>query len=536
MSELFSKTESTPESQVVSSKTKASRRSTSAAARRVEEIPKELQAYMYLHPTGKLLIVKSKRLDPKVLSFQSRLQKLNQVKQIYPVSIEQLAKARQLYDSSLMKSTETIQDALNLFHSASRVQASDIHIRVFRDYADIFYRVHGSMQFKLQLPGPKARSICSAIYGVMCDIADPTYKPHSFQDARIASTKFLPPNLHGIRVASGPKSDGSVMVLRLLYADTKKVDGSSDTRLKDLGYSIEQRQQIQIMMQRPSGINIISGPTGSGKSTTLKHLLESIAITRTDQNILTVEDPPEYPIAGTVQMPVTNADTDAARKQAFGAAIRASLRMDPDIIMVGEVRDQESARLSLQAAMTGHQVWTTLHTNSAFSIFSRFGELISDGSDSSREIASIADPSLLTGLIFQRLAKTLCEDCKIRLKDNLHLVDPIFLKRLQQFVDIDSSEIYLQGPGCKSCASSGIHGRVAIAEVVTPDSEMCSVIREHGIEAAQLFWLQKRNGRTVTDRAFELIEAGCLDPRVAETTVGVFGLLPTHRELLKSSK
>jgi len=160
------------------------------------------------------------------------------------------------------------------------------------------------------------------------------------------------------------------------------------------------------------------------------------------KHVLTVEDPPEYPILGAVQTPITNAPTEEDRAAEYQKAIKGAMRLDPDIIMLSEVRDPPTARLAVQAAMTGHQVWTTLHANGALAIADRLLDL---------GVAPIllSDPSVVAGLICQRLIKTLCPHCKKPMSEHAHELDHADVDRFARVLDF--RDVYLLGPGCDHC-------------------------------------------------------------------------------------
>ena len=486
----------------------------------VQSIPADLVEFLHL-TDGVLSVVRERMLDPRVLSLKSRFQKLGHVREVRVVSYEEILQLKKEDPTDANEEHSlTIQSTLDLFSRAVKERASDIHIRVHEGYAQVFFRVLGSMTKFFDWPAPFAASICSTIYQVMCDIADPVYNPGTYQDARIAKREYLPKGLHGIRVASGPKVGGVCMVLRLLYNDSGTEDVGSVERLTSLGYNETHVAAINLMMMRPSGINIIAGPTGSGKSTTLKHILEAISLERPELNILTVEDPPEYPIRGAVQMPVTNAATEEERRLAFTSAIRAALRMDPDVIMIGEIRDRESARLALQAAMTGHQVWATLHTNSAFGIITRLVELLAS-SEMPNPMGILADSTVFSGLVFQKLTKTLCPDCRQSLATASDRLDPDLFQRLSKVLDPASRRgVYVAGPGCDRCDGAAIAGRTVVSEVVATDESLLAVLRNSGVEAAKDFWVKEQFGMPVRSHAIEKIKLGIISPKGAEDVIG----------------
>ncbi len=418
--------------------------------------------------------------------------------------------------------SQVIDKAREIFRDAALLKASDIHIRVYRNsHTTILFRLDGSMEPIKDMTWGEGQSLCATIYQSLADVADPTYQPENYQDARIAKAEILPQGVNSIRVASGPHSNGTFMALRVLYEGNKADQlGTMGTSLKGLGYLDVHTKLLDFARRRPSGINIIAGPTGSGKSTTLKNILEAIVRERPDLNILTVEDPPEYPIAGVTQIPVTNADSSVKRSDAFTAAIRFAMRADPDIIMIGEVRDAESADLAIRAAMTGHQVWTTLHANNSFNIINRLNDMMSSP-DRPDPINLLADDSIITSLTFQRLAKKLCPHCREKLETSSVELEKNLVTRLRSVMrrDADLTQIYLTGEGCDKCRK-GVFGRTVIAEVVIPDADLMEVLKKSGVSAARKLWSEEEKSLSIYSHAVIKIINGEIDPRVAEETIG----------------
>ena len=397
--------------------------------------------------------------------------------------------------------------ATEIFRKAVLKRASDIHIRVAtKTKTTILFRIHNDLEQQQEHPSSWGKFLCSAIYTAMSDISDATYEELSRQDGRISSRDKLPPGLDGIRIATTPQVDGNLMVLRLLYNDANQ---SND--ICRLGYAQDQKDLVSLMKRRPTGINIIAGPTGSGKSTTLQRTLLSIhEDCKGTKHIITVEDPPEYPMAGIVQTPVANANTEEERSAAFQEAIKSSMRLDPNVIMIGEMRDTPSARLGIQAAMTGHQVWTTVHANSAFAILDRM-------IDMGVPLNTMTDPTIVTGLICQRLLKVLCPKCKKPLTNVIHNYSNEDQERVLSVIDLSTA--HAKGDGCPNCGDSGIVGRTVVAEVIVPDQVMMGFFKRGNKERAIEHW-RARGGRSMLDLAIQKINAGICDPFLAEDEVG----------------
>jgi len=298
------------------------------------------------------------------------------------------------------------------------------------------------------------------------------------------------------------------MVLRLLYSPT-----SINLDLLSLGYSDSQAKIIEDLESCPTGITIVSGSTGSGKSTTLQRILMRIIQAAAGTiNVITVEDPPEYLIVGAVQTPVSNAKTEEERSAAFQLAIKAMMRLDPDCMMIGEVRDYPSASLAIQAALTGHPLWTTVHANDGFGIITRL-------LDVGVSINLLTDPGVISGLICQTLARVLCPHCKIKILEHPEKKDSREIERLSQKLDLN--KVYAEGYGCDHCKGTGVVGRTVVAEVIRTDYHLLSLIRQHKFEEAMDYWL-KNGGITIKEHARLKVNAGLCDPFDTETLVGKF--------------
>lgn len=475
----------------------------------------EIGKLVYFDESAKILYVsKTHTFHANVRSHIQQLKEKNGYSaEIQQVGMDEIDRKR----SNAKQTALTVGDsemqriAIEIFTKAVGRRASDIHIRVnFKGNTRIFFRIHNDLEQIEEHLSSWGRLLCSAIYMAMCDIADSTYEEHQRQDARISARDKLPTGLDGIRVATTPQVDGSVMVLRMLYNDAGK---SNDVR--ELGYTDNQRRLIALMKRRPTGINIIGGPTGSGKSTTLQRTLLSIHEEASGtKHIITVEDPPEYPMPGIVQTPVANASTEEERSAAFQAAIKATMRLDPNVIMIGEMRDGPSVRLAIQAAMTGHQVWSTVHANSSFAIMDRMVDL-------GIPLNIMSDHSIVTGLICQRLLKVLCNHCKKSPDKALSNYTEIDQDRIMGAIDLANA--CFQGDGCSKCQNSGISGRTVVAEVLVPDQKIMSLLRQGLKEEATDYW-RTTGGTTMLEEAILKINAGLVDPFQAEDEVGPLNL------------
>lgn len=481
------------------------------------ELQPEMQSLVCYLSDGRLLVSKSHRMDPRVRAYVGRLNLLKRTFRVLHVDLSvietayQSASANQVEEKKFTDS-DMQNAAYSLFRRAAINRASDIHIRASKTEAtQIYFRIIGDMEMIEEHTYDYGHALISTIYQAMTDQSDATFTPHTPQDARVAGNDKLPGSLSGIRVATLPQVNGNVMILRLLYKDTRQ---TSD--LGELGFSPEQVESFVRLRRRTTGIIFNSGPTGAGKSTTLQRALTGvIQETAGRKNIITVEDPPEYPIHGATQVPVTNAATEEERAKAFQTTIRAALRSDPDIMMIGEVRDGPAAKLAITGAMTGHPIWTTIHANSAFDIFDR---LI----DMGLSVNKLASHTVISGLIAQRLVKLICPHCRVPLVSEeakkARLDEEI--ERMKSHFERMEDKLYLRGPGCEHCENGqpGYIGRTVIAELIETDEGFMRFIREDDREGAKKYWLDN-GGKTLEMHARDKVLQGLIDPFDAEEEV-----------------
>ena len=189
------------------------------------------------------------------------------------------------------------------------------------------------------------------------------------------------------------------------------------------------------------------------------------------------------------------------------------MRLDPDTIMIGEIRDGASAQNAIRASMTGHQVWTTIHANSALAIIDRLEDLGSP-------LSLITDSTIITGLISQRLVKALCPHCKKKLADHQQEMPAPVLARMRRALLNNLDGVCIVGPGCTHCRQQGTSGRTVVAEIILPDARFFKFVRAGEKQKAIQYWLQELGGETILDDAIEKILAGVIDPRMAEKVVG----------------
>lgn len=320
-----------------------------------------------------------------------------------------------------------------LISQAVQDRASDIHIEPGESYLRVRYRIDGVLKEVQSVPTGIQAGVISR-FKVMADLD--IAERRRPQDGRIAVLH------HGhkidLRVATLPTVYGEKVVLRILD------NSGGAASVSDLGMSERNLSAFRAAYARPNGMILVTGPTGSGKSTTLYTALQEVA--KPTVNVITVEDPVEYRIAGVNQVQV---NTKAGLT--FASALRSILRSDPDVVLIGEIRDHETAQIAVEAALTGHLVMSTLHTNDAPSAVTRLIEM---------GIEPYLVGSALVSVVAQRLARRLCDKCK---RPGTYDEDAL----LQVGLILEEDEELFEAVGCSHCANTGYRGRLAIHEVMT---------------------------------------------------------------------
>lgn len=415
--------------------------------------------------------------------------------------------------------TEVQRRLVSLLAEAGKSGASDVHIADMGAYGLVRFRVRGEMRPAAEISGTLARRLIAVAFnGLGQQNGTPGFSQASRQDARIVSRSVLPPNVHSVRLHAEPiQSDtaarGTLLAMRLLTG-ADAVSGSLGERLAALGYS-EKQCRLMASLAESRGLTLLAGPTGHGKSTTLRHVMESMVISRPDQSYLSVEDPPEYPMAGVRQIQVPTSGGD--RASAYADAIAGAMRCDPDVIMIGEIRWSAAAAAALDAALTGHAVWTTVHAASAFAIARRLtGMLTSAGVPDPRE--TLFGQGVCAGLICQRLMPLNCPSCSLPLSSLTGEARRRLLpKELEAFLEgalgpSAMGGVRLRSPdGCPACGGQGILSRAAAAEIVDCRGEVGRLLSRGEDGAARALW-ERDGGVTIAGRCLGLIAEGRLDP------------------------
>ncbi|RXI98416.1 type II secretion system protein GspE [Anaerobacillus alkaliphilus] len=404
-------------------------------------------------------------------------------------SVEELMESKQIekeQEETVTNEDSPIVKLVNqILQRAVQQKASDIHFDAQETKVAIRYRIDGVLKTERTLPKHMQNMLIARIK-IMSNLnITETRVP---QDGRIkASIDFHPIDL---RVSTLPTVYGEKVVMRILDL------GNSLNDIDKLGFNKINYQRFMSMIKRPTGIVLITGPTGSGKSSTLYAALNKL--NSEEVNIITVEDPVEYQLEGINQIQV-NANVGMT----FAKGLRAILRQDPDVVMVGEIRDKETAEISIRASLTGHLVLSTLHTNDTISTVTRLVDM---------GLEPFLVASSVTGIVAQRLVRRICRDCKTEQELTVRETQ-IFAKR-----GIKAEKVY-KGKGCPTCNMTGYKGRLAIHEILVIDDAIQKMImnnrpvheiRDYAMKVGTIFLvddglIKVKQGLTTTEEILRVV-------------------------------
>ncbi|HHJ3079703.1 TPA: GspE/PulE family protein [Vibrio parahaemolyticus] len=460
---------------------------------------------------------------------------------------------------------DNVKEATALIEQCLKDNASDLHLEVRHDEAKIRRRINGSISELTKLTPHEGKSLGNTIYNVLVTVGAEVFDPNNVQDGLI-DKDLGTMRLRG-RVATSPvQPDGFDMVIRLL----KIQNATKPQSLGTLGYSDCEIKRIEVATNKPSGVIIIAGTTGSGKSTTLQNLLMTKILQEKAQiKVITVEDPVEYFIPNATQISVVR-DKDGDAKKSFDAAVRTAMRQDPDVLMVGEIRDKQSCDLMRSAVQSGHPVYSTVHASSCIATISRLEAL-----GLSRDV--MASQNFLSGLFYQKLLAKVCPHCAKPLKGdtipfrltekdfltslkilnqdsadmwfgryaesnskvsfirylqdsrviNCEQADTVassymmfnnkdkaerLLERIKKVSDVSNDKILFRGAGCKACKHSGIIGRIPVSEGINFDIEMLDMVAKNDEQALTSYWRKNKGGRFALEDAIVKMRLGLVDP------------------------
>ena len=487
------------------------------------ELPKETQGLLAYFSGGCIVISRTHKYDGRVLAFLDLLTKKNRplrvpfysdlglVSAIYAYHENKLGdtvKSRVDYNNQMQK------DFVDIVARAAAQKVSDIHIEV-ADQTTIYFRIDGSMQPVLEFNSGWGESFVRAAFA-SADISNANYAQNEYQSAQkdgrtpLRGTKdlYLPQGVLSIRMQFNPIAFGSrYVVMRLLY------DNPSENITTEQEFGKYEQRLLHRLRSYPTGLVVVAGPTSSGKSTTLvRNMVLMLKEHHYEINLITVEDPVEQKIFGAHQIPVVNTATEEQRESEYTEALAAALRSDPDTLMVGEIRTLAAAQLTVKGALSGHNVWTTLHANSAMAALVRL-------LDMGVEAFKLKEETMMRGLVSMRLFKRLCPHCRERLSD--HPEHSEYNRVMDAFGEVGLKQVYIRGVGCEHCGGTGTHGRIKAGEIIITNSEFLKLALAGDTDAAVKYWLEEMDGRTLKEAASELMLRGIIGVDELERWVGL---------------
>jgi type II secretory ATPase GspE/PulE/Tfp pilus assembly ATPase PilB-like protein len=410
-----------------------------------------------------------------------------QIRECYQVTVEKMieklgpegsgnGEGKDLHDIEVMANEPTVVNLVNLIISTALQEgASDIHFVPFSGSLQLRYRIDGLLQ---EQP-PPPRQLHAALVSRIKIMAD----------MNIAE-RFMPQDGHiqiqhrgqrvDIRVGTMPTIYGESLVMRLLEKNTRALT------IEELGLDPDRSALLSRLVEKPHGLFLATGPTGSGKTTTLYSILSRIYTP--ELKILTIEDPVEYELAGVAQIPVR-----PSRNFTFANGLRSILRQDPDVVMVGEIRDSETAEIAIRAALTGHQVFSTLHTNDAAGAVTRLLDM---------GVEAFLISSALEGVLAQRLVRKICPNCRTETFPNASL-----RAQMQNLGGRPLEGVFHRGKGCDECRGTGYRGRIGIFELLPVGTELQELILQKR-SSAELKTAARKTMLTMHQDALQKAAAG----------------------------
>jgi type II secretory ATPase GspE/PulE/Tfp pilus assembly ATPase PilB-like protein len=377
---------------------------------------------------------------------------------------------------------ERQRDLARLFEEAAAERASDIHMRVLPTHTELKIRVNGRMRALVAMSPEIGQAMIRAAFAVASG-QGATGTDSTFQQGALGNRSgLLPPNVEMIRLQYTPTSDQrGALVMRLKY-----IGSNGDTDVDALGYAPEQVADLRNMRLKTNGMYILAGKVSSGKTTTLQRCLNAMYVEKRGEiSIYAAEDPKELELDGAIQAQIS---AGHSATEAFRTAMKAALRSDPNVIVLGEIRSSELAEMAMEAAKTGHALWSTVHAGSALGILNRLINLGVDRED-------LKDPRTVGGLIYQRLIGVMCRHCRVSFPEAVAdgVLDGDLAVRFARLTGQRLGDLFVRGRGCPRC-QAGLTGRTVVAETIRPDAALLEIYMDRSRLEAEKYWLAPREG------------------------------------------
>lgn len=525
------------------------------------KIPEASRTLCALFDNGMWLVSASHRLSPLVTSVEQVAQRMG-----YAVDKPRFVTPNIIASAYMYASREDAANRLDgnavrrrivsMMQQAVDVGANDIHVEASEGRTRIEFRIDGALRPWETWTQKEGEMMLSAVYSHSVGQSGATANWQEPQAAMLTSTATgpdsisLPKGVISVRCQWVPLADGGRYLDMRLQYDSAYLFGENFIMadVDSLGFSQEQLRIVKSLRQAPGGMRVFAGPVNQGKTTTLRVTLNRrMAETNMQLNCLMVEDPPEGGVVGARQVGVSSSVKDEDREKAFVEIMRCALRLDPDIVMLGEIRDIQTASFAFRLALTGRQVYTTTHVYSSLAVPQRLRDIGMD-----RYL--VYDYHLLRGMFCQRLLRGLCQECRVSLADAPSEYGPLYKDLasrlragmalmdaerrtgegsiLDRIEEPDLSGVYVANPdGCEKCFKGRI-GRTICAEVIETDQKIMGLLQDNRLEEARDYWLSPKGmgGMTMLWHAMEKVRRGEVSPDDAEFEVGFFA---TEKEIIE---
>jgi type II secretory ATPase GspE/PulE/Tfp pilus assembly ATPase PilB-like protein len=518
------------------------------------KVPEEARNFCALFENGLWLVSASHRRSPLVTSVAQAAKrqgfKVDEPRYVTPNIIIQAYLYAERKGGSQHDDNAVRRRIVSTIESAVQMGANDIHIESVNGRATVQFRIDGASRHQDTWTQREGEQFLASVYSHSIGQSGATanwQEPQAAMltsDARGREVIVLPKGVISVRCQWVPLSnEGRYLDMRLQY-DSAYLFGENFVMadVDSLGFSQEQLRVVQSLRAAPGGLRIFSGPVNQGKTTTLRVVLNRrMSETKMQLNCLLIEDPPEGGIIGARQIGVSASVKDDQREKTFVEIMRCALRLDPDIVMLGEVRDLQTAKFAFRLALTGRQVYTTGHVYSALATPKRLRDI-------GMEPYMVYDHNLVRGMACQRLLRSLCPDCRIpimaaidefgpvmqdlanRVRAGLALLEARRNKAnvgkpiLECLTEPNMGNVFLANPeGCPKCYK-GRAGRTVCAEIIETDAKLMELLQDNRIEEAESYWLSPAGlgGINMLWRGLEKVRAGEVSPDDAEFELGTF--------------
>lgn len=475
------------------------------------DIGNDLRKSLAIFKNGTALVAQGQRHTPEVKLMLDRARRmglrLGDIREVEPAALDRVyGSPAKDYGLSNWKTLELERQKslARLIAEAADLGASDIHMRVLEDRTEVKVRVNGRMREFREEGSREGQEMIRAAFAVASGQGSGGTDSTFQQGAMFQKSGLLPAKVEMLRLQYTPTSDmRGALVMRFKY-----VGKAGETDVDSLGYSLAQAADLKKMRLKTNGMYIFAGKVSSGKTTTLQRCLNAMYLDkRKEISIYAAEDPKELELLGAIQAQIT---AGASANDAFKMAMKAALRSDPNVIVLGEIRSEELTSMAVEAAKTGHALWSTVHAGSALGILNRLINLGADRED-------LKDPRTVGGLIYQRLLGVLCRSCRITLREAVKSgeIEVELAEKLMEITGQDDEALKCRGKGCSSCFM-GLAGRTVVAETIRPDARLLELYMSDSRIKAESYWLTPwedggLGGAPVLHHAMVKVGAGIVD-------------------------